>query len=464
MGFKKDFIWGAATAAYQIEGGYREDGKGDSIWDTFCHEEENQVLIANNGGSFDISGKIKNGDTGDIACNHYHSYKEDVAMMKEMGLKGYRFSIAWTRILPEGTGKVNEKGIQFYKNLVDELVKAGIEPYVTLYHWDLPQSLQEKGGWANSDISNIFAEYVKVVVEALSDKVTYWMTFNEPQIFINLGYGDGMHAPGLNFSMKERFQMAHNVMLAHGKAVKVIRKYSKKDSKVGIAPNAVTMLPETTDENMSAIAKAASLSCNEGIGLFSIVWWMDPIILGKYSEDGLAAFKEYLPEVKDGDMDIICQPIDFLGVNLYQGTKLAYDQVTMAKREPGYPATALQWTIDPEVLYYMPKYLQERYNLPIYITENGMSNIEWKSIDGKVHDPQRIDFLNRYLLELKRAVDEGVDIRGYFCWSLMDNFEWNHGFNQRFGLVYVDYVTQERTWKDSAYWYKKLIETNGEML
>ena len=467
MSFKKDFVWGTATASYQIEGGYREDGKGDSIWDVFSHEDDVQLYIPNNGGGFDASGKIKNGDTGDVACDHYHRYKEDVAIMKEMGLKAYRFSIAWSRIIPEGIGEINEKGVQFYRNLVEELVNSGIEPYVTLYHWDLPQSLHEKDGWLNPNISDIFAKYVKVVVDALSDKVTYWMTFNEPQIFINLGYGEGIHAPGLKCSMKERFQMAHNVMLAHGKAVQVIRQYSKKESRVGIAPNAMVMLPETSDESTVEFAKAMCFSNHEQIGLFSTSWWLDPIILGRYPEDGLIAYKDFLPDGKDGDLDIICQPLDFLGVNLYYGTKVAHDPVTtvrFSKKKTGYPATALQWPIEPETLYYMPKFLQERYNLPLYITENGMTNIDWKGLDSKVHDPQRIDFLHRYILQLKRAAEEGVDIRGYFYWSFMDNFEWNHGYNPRFGLIYVDYPTQERIWKDSAYWYKNVIESNGEIL
>lgn len=467
MGIRKDFIWGAATASYQIEGAYNADGKGVSIWDTFVHEDDNTTSVPNNGGGYDTSGRIANGDTGDVACDHYNRFKEDVAIMKQLGLKAYRFSIAWTRIMPKGTGEICELGLKFYSDLVDELLGAGIEPFVTLFHWDYPQVLQDREGWLNPESPKWFEEYVKIVVDRLSDRVTNWITFNEPLCMVNLGHDTCIHAPGIKYSEKEKFMMVHQIMLAHGMAVKTIRAHSKIPCKVGIAPNMTALLPANDSPSTIEFARQATFSCHEAMGLWSNSWWLDPILLGKYPEDGLAAYKNVLPDIKEDDLKIINQPLDFLGINLYQGIKVAYDPIRMMIREkndPGYPATSLQWKVEPSTLYYMPKFLHERYGLPIYITENGMANLDWKQLDGKVQDPQRTDFLHRYLKELKRGIEDGVDIRGYFCWSLMDNFEWSHGYTQRFGLVFVDYVTQERIVKDSGYWYKSVIETNGDEL
>lgn len=452
MGFTKDFVWGAAAASYQIEGAAYEDGKGKSVWDTFSHTE----------------GKVKNNDHGDIACDHYHRYKEDVAMMKQLGLKAYRFSISWPRILPSGTGAVNKKGLEFYGNLVDELLANDIEPYVTLFHWELPQELYDRGGWLNRETADCFAEYVKVVVEYLSDRVTKWITTNEPQCHILLGHQAGTHAPGDQRSDRELFIMMHHIHLAHGKAVKMIRQYSKQPCTIGYAPNPFTMMPVGTSEAEYQTAKKVCFSAVHR-NLWSNTWWLDPVLLGSYPSDGLETYKEEFPfeVILDGDMEIISQPIDFIGINLYQGSYVKEEEnkgITFLPKKVGYPMNSLKWPITPEIMYYMPRYLYERYQLPILITENGVTLPDWVSLDGKVHDPNRIDFMKRYLRELRKAVSEGIPVIGYFSWSIMDNFEWSEGYNERFGLIYVDYETQERIPKDSAYFYQEVIAANGENL
>lgn len=452
MSFPKNFTWGAAAASYQIEGTAKEDGKGLSVWDTFSHTE----------------GKIKNGDHGDIACDHYHRYKEDIALMKELGMKAYRFSISWPRILPEGTGKVNQAGLRFYSDLVDELLAAGIEPYVTLFHWDLPQALYDRGGWLNREITDWFADYVRVVVEALSDRVSYWMTLNEPLCHILLGHMTGNHAPGDQVSTRDSFIMLHHIHLAHGKAVKIIRSYAKKPSIVGFVPNPGPGVPLTESEADITAAREYTIS-GTSKGIWSNRWWLDPVLLGRYPEDGLELFRNDFPAdiIQDGDMEIMSQPLDFLGINLYQGSVIRHDAAhgyAEVPRKTGFDKTALKWLVLPQILYYMPKFLYEEYQLPIIIAENGLSMADWVSLDGKVHDPGRIDFMHRYLKELKKASEEGVDIRGFFYWSIMDNFEWSEGYNERFGLIHVDYETQKRTPKDSAYWYRDIIKTNGDTL
>lgn len=454
VGLLKNFIWGAAAASYQIEGAATEAGKGLSVWDTFSHTE----------------GKVKNGDHGDIACDHYHRFKEDIARMKELGLQAYRFSISWPRILPEGKGKVNPEGLAFYSRLVDELLSAGIEPYITLFHWDLPQTLYDLGGWSNRDITDWFADYVKVVVEALSDRVTNWMTVNEPQCHIILGHYDGSHAPGARVSLREAFTMMHHIHLAHGKAVKMIRSHAKKTPLISYVPNPGPGVPLTSSAEDLEAARAFTFSAAGG-GLWSNTWWLDPVLTGAYPQDGLDFYKEDFPTdiIKDGDMELISQPLDYLGINLYQGTVVTKDSsrelgFAVVPRKTGFDKTALKWLVHPEIMYYVPKFLYERYHLPIIIAENGLSMPDWVSLDGKVHDPGRIDFMHRYLKELLKASSEGVDIRGFFYWSVMDNFEWAEGYNERFGLIHVDYETQKRTLKDSAYWYSNVIKTNGQSL
>lgn len=450
MGFKKDFVWGTATAAYQIEGAAFEDGKGLSVWDACCKRP----------------GFVKLGDTGNVACDHYHKYKEDIKLMKEIGAKAYRMSISWPRVLPNGTGKINEKGLDFYDKLIDELLKNGITPYITLFHWDYPQELYKRGGWLNPDSSDWFAEYTKVIVDRLSDRVNHWMTENEPQCYINLGHDQGTHAPGLKLDLSDVLLAGHNSLLAHGKAVQTIRNYSKLDCEIGYAPIGVVSFPDTNSKEDIEAARQATFGF-DGPNLWNSSWWIDPAYLGHYPEEGLKVFEKWMPKIGADDMKIIHQPVDFLGINVYQGTRVRMNESgkpEAVELKMGHPETAIKWPVTPDALYWAPKFFYDRYKKPIIITENGMSNSDWVSLDGKVHDSQRIDFLNRYLKEYKRAAEDGVDAKGYFCWSLMDNFEWAEGYNERFGLIYVDYETQKRTIKDSGYWYKQVVDSNGENL
>ena len=450
MGFKKDFLWGAATASYQIEGAYQTAGKGLNIWDSLCREK----------------GRVNHNETGDMACDHYHHFKEDITLMKEIGINAYRFSISWTRILPEGKGNVNPEGIAFYSDLVDELIKNDIEPIITLFHWDYPMELFKKGGWLNDDSPLWFEEYVKVVIDALSDRVTYWITLNEPQIFTNHGHRLGVHAPFVNYPNEELLHIIHNVLLSHGRAVKTIRKYGAKKPLIGFAPTALPYIPKNSTENAikEAREKTFGLYIND-----SFCWgnsmWMDPVFLGDYPKEAYETFGHEMPVMTPEDKEIITSPLDFLGLNTYEST------VTNKESDPyqgnsyvGSPRTGMDWSVIPEALYWSPKFMSERYDIPVMITENGLANNDWVNLDGNVHDPQRIDFTHRYLKELKRAADDGIDIIGYMHWSLLDNFEWNYGYDKRFGLIHVDYLTQKRTIKDSAYWYKGVICENGECL
>lgn len=450
MGFAKDFVWGAATSSYQIEGTGRDSGKGQNIWDVFTKEP----------------GRVYEGHTGDIACNHYHRFREDVAYMKELGLKGYRFSIDWSRVLPEGTGKVNEKGIDFYNALIDELLEQGIEPYITLYHWELPYEIYKRGGWMNPEIVEWFGQYARLVAERFSDRVKYFFTLNEPQCFVGLGFLQGCHAPGVKAPLRDTFEMAHNALKAHGRAVQMLRAYGKQNVQIGYAPTSGMCYPEKeTPKDIEAARKALfALPDDLSNWTWNVSWWSDPVILGKYPEEGMKKYEKYLPVITDEDMKLISQPIDFYGQNIYNGRciRMGTDGRPEEVRRPaGFPKTATNWPVTPEALYWGPKFLYERYRKPIYITENGMACHDTVSQDGKVHDPNRIDFLARYLKNLKRAAEE-IDIRGYFQWSLMDNFEWDKGYAERFGIIYVDFETQERIWKDSAYWYRDLIHRNGD--
>jgi beta-glucosidase len=462
--FGKDFLWGAATAAFQIEGAWNEDGKGESIWDRFCHKDNNAFFSPIPGMG---KGHTANGETGDIACDHYHRYKEDVAIMKELGLKAYRFSISWSRVIPNGAGAVNEAGLQFYRNLVEELCNAGIEPVVTLFHSDLPQVLQDKGGWLSSEIVNAFAEYAGVVTNALSDKVKYWVTLNEPQMVVNFGYGTGTSAPGETRSQQELFMIAHNLLLSHFKAAKTIRVSSRFPCKVSIVFSANVFLPASNNPSDVEFAKAITFMCQKEMGLWGNAWWMDAAFKGSYPKEGLAAFKDFLSEGMAEQLQAVYTPSDFVASNLYSGIRVKPNAQTMMeyiRPELGAVPTTIGWYPTPDILYYMPKFLYERYALPIMITENGMTGMDWLGVDGAVHDPQRINFMRRHLRCLNQAISEGVPVKGYFHWSLMDNFEWAEGYSKRFGLVYVDFETQKRIWKDSAYWYQTLIQTNGENL
>ena len=440
MGFKKGFMWGAATASYQIEGAWNEDGKGSNIWDEFTHQP----------------GKIEDKSTGDIACDHYHKYKEDVKLMAECGLKAYRFSISWARIFPEGIGTVNQKGIDFYNNLIDELLKYNITPFITLYHWDLPYALYLKGGWLNKDSIDWFEAYAKVIAENFGDRVKNYITFNEPSVFMGCGYSQGAHAPGIKLGDKDLLYMGHNIHLAHGKAVRAIRSVVS-DAKIGITLATQPKIP-ITDADIKDAEKSYFAG---GLGGFfwSTDYWLDPIVFGKYGEKLLQEAGDMFPAFTDEEMKIISEKIDFIGLNIYEASYQG-DYV----RPFGTAHTELNWDIYPQALEWGVKLNYGRYKLPIIITENGMSAHDWVSLDGKVHDPNRIDFLHRYLSGLKKAADEGCEVDGYFQWSFMDNFEWAKGYNPRFGIVHVDYQTQKRTLKDSAYWYKDVIESNGENL
>lgn len=436
MGFSKDFLWGAATAAYQVEGACSDDGKGPGIWDVLSE------------------GHIVHGDNGNVSADHYHRYKEDIVLMKEIGLKSYRFSISWPRVIPK-EGTVNEKGLAFYSDLVDELLAAGIEPMVTLFHWNLPMWVHEKGGWIWDGISDVFADYTKIVVDALSNRVQYWMTINEPQCFVGAGYLGGMHAPFMQ-AIDKVPELTRNAFRAHGKAVSAIRANAKKAPLIGFAPTGSYFTPD--DESHEAIEAARRQTYEETMP-FGCAWWMDPVLLGTIP----LGLKDILTEE---DMKIIYQPLDFCGFNLYNSNN--YNDPRDGGKNPkiysGMPRTAMGWPITPEALYWIPRFHYERYHLPILITENGMANIDFVMSDGKVHDPQRIDYMRRYIKEVKRAIDDGTPIIGYQYWSLMDNLEWVDGYDKRFGLIYVDYQTLERTLKDSARFYAEIIRTNGENL
>lgn len=453
MSFGKDFVWGAATAACQIEGAVYEDGKGADIWNVFSAQD----------------GNIYGNHTPSEGCDHYHHMREDVQCMKKMGLKAYRFSISWPRILPEGTGRINQAGIDFYNSLIDELICSGIEPYVTLYHWDLSFALHLQGGWANPKIVDWFGEYAKVVAENFSDRVKFYFTFNEPQCFVGLGYLLGMHAPGCKVSPQEAFRIAHHILLAHGTAAKILREYAKQKVQIGQAACGDLFFPASGKAVEVEAARRMMFAVSadyRGIGN-TTSWFSDPVYLGHYPEDGLRRFEKYLPASWEKDMERIHQPMDFVGQNIYQGKCVYQDesgQIKIAAPAVGEPQTACGWPVTPECMYWGTRFLYERYGLPVLISENGTSCHDRVSLDGKVHDPNRIDFMRRYLTQLERAAADGVPVKGYFAWSLLDNYEWSSGYSQRFGLIYVDYRTKERIWKDSAHWYRRVIESDGGIL
>ena len=443
MGFSNDFLWGAASAAYQIEGAWNEDGKGPSIWDALS------------------DGHIVHGENGNTACDHYHRFREDVALMKQIGLKAYRFSISWSRIIP-AEGKINEKGIQFYRELTDELLNAGITPLCTLYHWDLPLWVHKKGGWLSDTVSDDFADYISVITEALSDRIQYWMTFNEGTSFIGEGYLHGTHAPyeyvpeGTEEEAEKVLRLSRNLLLAHGKAVRVIREKAVLPPQIGIATDSTLYLPET--ESGEDIQRAKKRTFADELNHYYLNWWMDPIMKGTAHPRLRVMFTEE-------EMNLIHQPLDFLGWNCYLASN--YNDGKDGKMEtpwPGIPRTNMGWAVTPDVLYWGVRFIYERYQIPVIISENGVAIIDFRMDDGFVHDPQRIQFMKWYLRGLKRAADEGYPVKGYMVWSIMDNLEWAHGFDKRFGLIYVDFRTQERVLKDSAYWYSDVIRKIGEDL
>jgi beta-glucosidase len=450
MSFPANFIWGAATSAYQIEGAATVEGRGASVWDRFCAQP----------------GKVHGGHDGAIACDHYHRFESDVGLMQAIGLQAYRFSIAWPRVMPEGTGRVNEAGLAFYDRLVDALLEARIQPWVTLFHWDYPVALYRRGGWLNAESPGWFADYTRVVVDRLSDRVQHWITLNEPQCFVGLGHESGEHAPGDRLPPHQVTRVAHHALIAHGRAVQVIRERAKLTPKIGWAPTGDIPLPASDLPDDIAAARETYWAMTKP-GMWNHAWWLRPVIEGCYPEDGLRALGEAAPKFTAEEMAMIREPLDFLGLNIYNGYRCRRAEdggVQKLSAPAGHPKTQLGWNVMPAALRWGARFAHERSKLPIVITENGMASHDWVDRDGAVHDPQRIDYLARYLAELRQATADGVPVIGYFAWSLMDNFEWAEGYRPRFGLVHVDYATQKRTPKDSARWYAEVIRTNGANL
>jgi beta-glucosidase len=450
MGFPDDFAWGAATAAYQVEGAWDEDGKGLSVWDVFCRRE----------------GAVKDGQSGETACDHYHRYADDIGLMKELGLKAYRFSISWPRVVPQGTGAVNNRGLDFYDRLVDGLLAKDIAAYVTLFHWDYPYELYCRGGWLNRESPDWFADYATVVARRLGDRVSHWIPLNEPRCFIGMGHHEGTNAPGEKLQLGQVLRAAHHAMLSHGRAAQAVRSASPGEANVGTAFVMSPSIPLTESAADADAARRRTFGIHAR-DVYNHLVWMEPVIKGEYPGALHEFYGVDMPEIRAGDMETICQPLDFVGVNIYGGRLARAVEgggAEQAAFPAGHPLTAYKWPVTPAALYWGPRFLWERYRLPIMITENGMSGSDWVALDGRVHDPQRIDFLRRYLAELRRAADDGADIRGYFLWSLLDNFEWAEGYRERFGITHVDYATRKRTLKDSAYWYREVIATNGASL
>ena len=450
MSFPKDFVWGAASASYQIEGAAQTDGKGLSVWDMMCR----------------WPGKIANNENGNIACDHYYRYQEDVDLMAEIGLQAYRFSVSWPRVLPEGVGQINEVGLDFYDRLVDALLAKNIQPWLTLFHWDFPYALYLRGGWLNRDSADWFAEYTQVLVDRLSDRVQHWMTQNEPQGYLGIGHVVGRHAPGLQLNFADFLTAVHHSHLGHGKAVQVIRARAKASPQVGNATMGLIKMPRSTEPADVEMARQAMMTITEK-NQWNLTWYTDPLFRGHYPEDGLSLFASDLPKILANDMATIHQPLDFYGFNAYSAEYVNSGEGGSIVDEMPYEGeavTMMDWPVRPDCLYWGSRFSYERYQLPIVVAENGMANTDWVHLDGKVHDPQRIDYLARYLKAFGRACDDGVPIQGYFHWSATDNFEWAHGFKKRFGLIYVDFQNQKRILKDSAYWFRKVIASNGQLL
>ncbi len=440
--FPNGFLWGSATASYQVEGAYQEGGRGLSVWDTFSHTQ----------------GKTANGDTGDVADDFYHLYPQDIALMKDLGLKTFRFSIAWSRIFPTGTGQPNQAGMDFYNRLVDALLAADIQPYCTLYHWDLPQALQGKGGWESRDTTKAFADYAGYSAGKLSDRVKQFMTMNEMRSFVEIGYGSGVHAPGLKLNAQRLAQLNHFVCLAHGMAVQSIRASAKPGTRVGIAENADATTPVIeTPEHIEAARRAM----REQNAMFLTV-----VQEGRYTDLYLKRLGANAPKFTAEEMNIISTPMDFVGLNVYQPTYIraaANEYGYAVVHSPSsYPHMYSSWlNVGPEALYWSPKLVSEIWKVKeLYITENGASSNDVIAADGEVYDTDRVMYLRNYLTQLHRAIAEGVPVKGYFCWSLLDNYEWADGYEKRFGITYVDFKTQKRTPKLSAKFYKQVIAGN----
>jgi len=441
--FPHDFMWGAATAAYQIEGGAREDGKGESIWDAFCR----------------VPGAVRNGETGDVACDYYHRWADDVRLMSELGLRAYRFSIGWPRVLPEGVGPVNPAGLDFYDRLTDALLAANIRPFITLYHWDLPQALQDRGGWPSRESVGWFAEYVEAVSRRLGDRVHDWITHNEPWVVAMLGYASGLHAPGQRDPVAA-FLAAHHLLLSHGEAVPILRRNSP-GARVGITLNLTPIHPASNTEADLAAARRKDGFVNR--------WFLEALYRGAYPADMLAYYGALwpLPDFPAADLARIAVPTDFLGVNYYTRHVVSHDPrglevQTQTVHVEGAEYTHNDWEVYPAGLSELLLRLRGEYAPPaVYLTENGAAFLDAPDANGDVNDPHRITYLRAHLLEAHKAITAGVPLRGYFVWSLMDNFEWAQGYSKRFGIVYVDYPTQRRLVKTGGRWYADVIRANG---
>ncbi len=442
ISFPAGFVWGAATAAYQIEGAVHEDGRGESIWDRFSH----------------TPGKIVNGDTGDVACDHYHRTAEDVELLKSLNVNAYRFSIAWPRIVPDGGTAVNQPGIDFYSRLVDQLLAAGITPFATLYHWDLPQPLEDQGGWLNRATADRFAYYTDVISRALGDRVKHWITLNEPWCSAFLGYMIGVHAPGNKQGIKAGLAATHTLYLAHGKAIAALRT-NVLDGQLGITINPVQAEPASTSpEDLMATRRV------DGSGTR---WFLDPLFHGTYPADMVELFGADMPGIAPNDMTTIAAPIDFLGINYYNRQVVAYDPSDnnashIKTLHPDGEYTTMDWEVAPDAFYRLLTRIHRDYQpKAMYITENGAAFADQLD-NGAVHDPRRVAYLHGYLNAVRRAISDGTPIKGYFVWSVMDNFEWGYGFSQRFGVVYVDYANGlKRTVKDSGQFFAQAAKQNA---
>lgn len=437
--FPRGFVWGSAAASYQIEGATEEDGRGPSIWDTFCRQP----------------GAIRNGDNGSVACDHYHRFEEDLDLMAALGLHSYRFSIAWPRIFPTGRGRINPAGIGFYDRLVDGMLKRGIEPAATLYHWDLPQALEDKGGWRSRETVHAFAEYAELMGKHLGDRVKMWFTLNEPWCSWILGYKDGIHAPGAREPEQVHRQVAHHLLLAHGMGLTALRSGARDQALlVGIVHNPSSLIPFT---ETPADLDAARNLWHERNG-----WLMEPVFRGRYPQKEWDSLGADVPHVEPDDMRLINQPGDFLGLNVYFAGEVVRAEHGPRTLESFHPRTDFNWPITPEAAYWSVRFANEVYGpMSIYITENGCCYPDQVNEHGRVEDFARLNFIRETLKGLHRATSEGLPLRGYYLWSILDNFEWGEGYTKRFGIVHVNFTTLKRTPKASAEWYRHVIERNG---
>lgn len=447
MKFPEGFVWGSASSAYQTEGAPFEDGKGASIWDSFTHR----------------SGTIFEGDTGDFACDGYHRFEQDIALMAALGIKAYRFSVSWPRVDPKGDGEISARGLDYYEKLVACCEKHGIAPYVTLYHWDLPQALEDRGGWENRETCYAFARYCALVAARLRGRVKAYFTLNEIQCAAMLGYEQGLHAPGKKLPLEGVFQVWHHLLLAHGLAFRALREI-EPEAEISLASTGRLCYPQSDTPEDLAAAREMTFRVSDDDWLFTHQMALDPIVFGCYPEAEGGLLKRLTAAVPPEDMALIKTGINSLALNIYNGSAVrahASGAPEYVPKQPGCRRTALKWPVTPEVMEFGPLLLFERYHLPVMITENGVSCNDFVYPDGKVHDGDRIDFLAHYLGALKNACARGVPVSGYFHWSFTDNFEWHSGYGERMGLVFTDYVTQKRIPKDSAGWYARCIAENG---